>query len=113
MDVIIAHEVVKDIMPGVKKRTLTETLDSIALHPVLGYVTAILVIGGLLAWTFTIGAQISGFIQNYLTVIEQYEPVITGPIESIVWNGAFTGFVAGTTLIIPYVLPFYLILAFI
>jgi ferrous iron transport protein B len=113
LDVIIAHEVVKDIMPGVKIRTLTETLDSIALHPVLGYVTAILVIGGLLAWTFTIGAQISGFIQNYLTVIEQYEPVITGPIESIVWNGAFTGFVAGTTLIIPYVLPFYLILAFI
>ena len=110
---MIAHEVVKDIMPGVKKRTLTETLDSIALHPVLGYVTAILVIGGLLAWTFTIGAQISGFIQNYLTVIEQYEPVITGPIESIVWNGAFTGFVAGATLIIPYVLPFYLILAFI
>lgn len=110
---MIAHEVVKDVMPGVKKRTLTETLDSIALHPVLGYVTAIMVIGGLLAWTFIIGAQISEFLQNILTAIEQYEPVITGPIESILWNGAFTGFVAGVTLIIPYVLPFYLILAFI
>jgi ferrous iron transport protein B len=72
-----------------------------------------MVIGGLLVWTFTIGAQISGLIQNYLTAIEQYEPVITGPIESIIWNGAFTGFIAGATLIIPYVLPFYLILAFI
>lgn len=110
---MIAHEVVKDVMPGVKKRTLTETLDSIALHPVLGYVTAIMVVGGLLVWTFIIGAQISEFLQNFLTAIEQYEPVITGPIESIIWNGAFTGFVAGITLIIPYVLPFYLILAFI
>jgi len=110
---MIAHEVVKDVMPSVKKRTLTETLDSIALHPVLGYVTAIMVVGGLLVWTFIIGAQISEFLQNFLTAIEQYEPVITGPIESIIWNGAFTGFVAGVTLIIPYVLPFYLILAFI
>jgi ferrous iron transport protein B len=48
-----------------------------------------------------------------LTAIEQYEPVITGTIQNIIWNGAFTGFVAGVTLIIPYVIPFYLILAFI
>lgn len=110
---MIAHDVIKDIMPGVKKRTLTETLDSIALHPILGYVVAIAVIGGLLVWTFLIGAQASNLIQNFLTSIERYEPVINGPIESIIWNGAFTGFVAGVTLIIPYVLPFYLILAFI
>ena len=110
---MIAHQVVKDMAPGVKKRTLTETLDSIALHPVLGYVTAVLVIGGLLFWTFVIGAHVSDLIQSFLTSIEQYEPVVNGPIESIIWNGAFTGFVAGITLIIPYVLPFYLILAFI
>lgn len=108
----IAHEVVKDVMPGVKKRNLTETLDNIALHPVLGYVTAILVIGSLLIWTFVIGAHISNLIQNFLTPIGQYEPVVTGPIGNIIWNGAFTGFVAGVTLIIPYVLPFYLMLAF-
>ena len=110
---MIAHEVFRDVMPGVKKRTLTEALDNIALHPVLGYVTAIMVIGGLLVWTFLIGTRVSDFIQDFLTVVEKYEPVVTGPIESIIWNGAFTGFVAGVTLIIPYVLPFYLILAFI
>ena len=88
-------------------------MDDVALHPVLGYVTAIMAIGGLLVWTFLIGAHISDFIQNILTSIEQYEPVLTGSIESIIWNGAFTGFIAGVTLIIQYVLPFYLILAFI
>ena len=29
----------------------------------------------------------------------------------ILWNGAFSGFTAGVTLVIPYVLPFYLLLA--
>ena len=43
---MISHEVFRDVMPGVKKRTLTEALDNIVLHPVLGYVTAIMVIGG-------------------------------------------------------------------
>lgn len=109
----VAREVLKEMAPGVKKRSLTETLDSIALHPVLGYVAAVAVIGGLLLWTFIIGAQISSLISDFMTSIEQYEPVISGPLWSILWNGAFTGLVAGVTLIIPYVLPFYLILAII
>src|SRR5271157_2835684 len=110
---MIANEVVKDATSGIKKKTMTDKLDSIALHPILGYVIAILVVGGLLVWTFIIGSQISSLLQNFFTAIEQYEPVVSGPIESIIWNGAFTGFVAGITLIVPYVLPFYLILAFI
>ena len=73
----------------------------------------IAIIGGLLVWTFIIGAQISGFLAQFLSQFEQYEPVVSGPIWDILWNGAFTGFVAGVTLVIPYVLPFYLILAMI
>ncbi|HTY92118.1 MAG TPA: ferrous iron transport protein B [Methanocella sp.] len=110
---MIAHQVLMELKAGVQKRSMTDWLDGIALHPVLGYLVAIAVIGGLLVWTFVIGAQISTFIQNVLTSFEQYEPVISGPIGSIIWNGAYTGFVAGVTLIIPYVLPFYLLLAFI
>ncbi len=110
----IAREVISETKPGqAGKKSLTEKLDAVALHPVLGYLTAILVIGGLLVWTFVIGAQISTLLSDALTAIEQYEPVISGPIWQILWNGAFTGFVAGVTLVIPYVLPFYLILAII
>ncbi|HTX43772.1 MAG TPA: ferrous iron transport protein B, partial [Methanocella sp.] len=110
---MIAHDVLREIAPGAKKMTMTEALDGIALHPLLGYLVAIAVVGGLLVWTFLIGAQMSSLIQNFLTSIERYEPVVSGPIGSIIWNGAFTGFVAGITLIIPYVLPFYLLLAII
>lgn len=90
---------------------LTGRLDAVALHPVLGYLAIIAVIGGLLFWTFVIGAEISGILSDLLSQFEQYEPVITGPLMDILWNGAFTGFIAGITLVIPYVLPFYLILA--
>jgi ferrous iron transport protein B len=109
----IAREVIHEGAGTAGKKTLTERLDSIALNPVLGYLTAVLVIGGLLVWTFVIGAQVSALLSQALTAIEQYEPVVSGPLWQILWNGAFTGFVAGVTLIIPYVLPFYLILAII
>jgi ferrous iron transport protein B len=109
----IAAEVITMRTPGEgpQKKSLTDTLDQIALHPILGYLAVIAVIGGLLVWTFIIGAQVSVFLAEFLSQFERYEPVITGPLMDILWNGAFTGFVAGVTLVIPYVLPFYLLLA--
>ena len=73
----------------------------VALHPFLGYLAVFLVIGGLLVWTFVVGARISDFIQTILSQVEPYEPVITGRVAGILWNGAFSGFVAGVTLVIP------------
>jgi len=96
---------------GMPKKSLTDKLDQVALHPYLGYLAVFLVIGGLLVWTFVVGARISDIIQSFLTQIAPYEPVITGPVTGILWNGAFSGFIAGVTLVIPYVLPFYLLLA--
>ncbi len=94
-----------------EEESLTDKLDRIALHPVLGYLVILAVIGGLLIWTFIIGDGISRVLADVFSSIEQYEPVISGPLGDIIWNGAFTGFVAGITLIVPYVLPFYIILA--
>ena len=109
----IAAEVITIRTPadGSVKKSLTDKIDSFALHPFFGYLMVIAVIGGLLIWTFLIGAQISAILTVFLSQFEQYEPVINGSLTSVLWNGAFTGFVAGVTLIIPYVLPFYLILA--
>jgi ferrous iron transport protein B len=111
----IAAEVitVRAHQDGLPKKSLTDQIDRVALHPLLGYLAVFLVIGGLLVWTFVIGARISDVIQLFLSQIEPYEPVITGPVAGILWNGAFSGFIAGVTLVIPFVLPFYLILAII
>ena len=99
----IAAEVItiRALGEGPQKKSLTDTLDQVALHPIFGYLAVIAVIGGLLVWTFLIGAQVSSLIAGFLSQFEQYEPVITGPLMDIIWNGAFTGFVAGVTLVIP------------
>ncbi|MDD3398245.1 MAG: ferrous iron transport protein B [Candidatus Methanomethylophilaceae archaeon] len=94
-----------------QRRSLADRLDPFALHPVLGYFFVIATIGGLLVWTFLFGSMISSWLSGIMTSVEQFEPVVSGPLESILWNGAFTGLVAGVTLVIPYVLPFYLLLA--
>jgi len=91
--------------------SITDRLDRIALHPAMGHLAIVGVIGGLLAWTFVIGARLSEALIEALSPIEQLEPVVQGPLFDILWNGAFSGLVAGLTLVIPYVLPFYIILA--
>ena len=98
---------------GDQDASLTERIDRLALHPVLGYLLLVLTIGGLLVWTFIIGAWISAILLSYLSLIAPVEPLITGSVSDIIINGAWTGFVAALTLIIPYVIPFYLFLALI
>ncbi|NMB77566.1 MAG: ferrous iron transport protein B [Methanomicrobiales archaeon] len=93
--------------------SLTDRIDRVALHPVLGYLLLILTIGGLLVWTFIIGAAISEIMLDGLSRIAPVEPLIDGADSDIIFNGAWTGFVAALTLIIPYVIPFYLFLALI
>jgi len=45
-------------------------------------------------------------ISEGLSFIEPLDPQVSGPIVSVIWNGVFNGFVAGVTLVIPFVIPF-------
>jgi ferrous iron transport protein B len=109
----IVAEVMEIHSPGDQEITLTERIDRFALHPVLGYVLLVLMIGGLLVWTFVIGVWLSELITTFLAGIAPIQPLVKGSASEILFNGAWTGFVAGLTLIIPYVIPFYLLLALI
>ncbi len=93
--------------------TLSEKLDLLTTHKVFGYLTAAGVIFGLLLWTFIVGDFLSTLISEGLSFIAPLDPQVSGSILSIIWNGAFGGFVAGVTLVIPFVIPFYLLLAMI
>ena len=95
------------------KSSLSEKLDWLTTHKVFGYFTSAAVIVGLLLWTFVVGNFLSGLISNALSFIEPLDPKVSGSIVSILWNGVFGGFVAGVTLVIPFVIPFYFVLAMI
>jgi ferrous iron transport protein B len=48
-----------------------------------------------------------------LSPIEQIQPLALGPLAKALWFGAVSGFMAGITLVLPYVVPFYILLAII
>ena len=106
----IAAEVQKQ---STTKTTLSDRLDWLTTHRVLGYATSVGVIAGLLLWTFTIGELLSTLLSNALNFLQPVNPTFNGSLIGILWNGVFGGLVAGITLVVPYVLPFYLMLAMI
>jgi ferrous iron transport protein B len=97
----------------VAKPRLADHLDRLSTHRVFGYVTAFAVLAFLLIWTFTVGNLLSGLLTRAFSFFQPVNPQVSGAIISIIWNGIFGGFVAGVTLVIPYVVPFYLVLAMI
>jgi ferrous iron transport protein B len=95
------------------KSTFSDKLEWLTTHRVLGYFTSVGVIAGLLLWTFFVGNGLSSLISSGLSVIKPVDPALSAaqPILSIILNGIWGGFNAGLTLIIPFVIPFYLLLA--
>ncbi len=93
--------------------TFSDKLEWLTTHRVWGYFTSAGVIVGLLLWTFFVGNVLSGIIADGLNLIQPVDPVLTSqlPILAIIINGVWGGIVAGLTLIIPFVIPFYLLLA--
>ena len=95
--------------------TFSDKLEWVTTHKVLGYLTSAGVIFGLLLWTFFVGNELSSLISGGLNLIQPIDPALSAsqPIIAIFLNGVWGGFIAGLTLIIPFVIPFYLLLAFI
>ncbi|MFA5309677.1 MAG: ferrous iron transport protein B [Dehalococcoidales bacterium] len=108
----LASQIAADVQSRIEiKPSFTDRLDRLATQKVAGYIVSIIVIGGLLLWTFTVGNLISGLLANAFAFFQPVDPLINGSFWSIIWNGVFGGFVAGVTLVLPYVIPFYLLLA--
>ncbi|HML06446.1 MAG TPA: ferrous iron transport protein B [Methanobacterium sp.] len=93
------------------KISFSEKLDRIATDRYWGYVVSIFVVGGLLLWTFVVGNFFSNILTHVFSFFQPVDPQVSGTLVSIIWNGAIGGLVAGITLIIPFVVPFYLMLS--
>jgi len=110
----LANRIAADVQKqSVTKTTLSERLDWVTTHRVFGYATSVGVIAGLLLWTFTVGGLLSTLVSSALNSLQPVNPAFNGSLVGILWNGVFGGLVAGITLVVPYVMPFYIMLAMI
>jgi ferrous iron transport protein B len=89
-------------------RDFAESLDELTSRGITGYLVMLLVLAIVFYSIFTFGSVVSGWLGG---LFGAFRPQGGGTAEALLWEGLAGGFIAGVTLVIPYVLPFYLLLS--
>ncbi len=112
----IASRIAEDVIrkKGRAKISVSDWFDKIALDKILGYVFLVLLMVGIFYVVFEFGNYFSDLLTNWL---ESFKPVFMkmplSPVwDKILWDGVMEGIIAGIGIVLPYIAPFYLILAF-
>jgi len=104
-----AQQLVSPIKP-----TEVERLHNFTTHKVTGYLTLIFSLLVIFYSIFTFGDYTSGLLSDFLYGLEPSfaSAFGTGIVGSLIWGGVMEGLIAGITIVLPYIIPFYLILYF-
>ena len=108
----IAREV-QQLKPQVR-RPMSERLHTLTTHRIFGYPTMITLLLSIFYAIFTFGDNASELLSAFLY---GWEPAFksifgSGVTGELVWGGVMEGIIAGVTIALPYIVPFYLILYF-
>ena len=95
------------------RRTLADRLDEATSHPVLGYVFMAAVVLAVFYGIFRFGDYASGLMgEGFEALRAIYEARFgSGALAAFVWDGLIEGVVAGVTIALPYIVPFYVALS--
>lgn len=93
--------------------TLTEKLDGILLHKYTGYLFLIAVLLTMFFFIFKLGDITSSYIQQVVGYFRQniQSEMPSNSLFIFFWKSIVEGVVAGLTVAIPYLIPFYIFLA--
>lgn len=108
----IANKITKECQEFVpqKKLSIYEKLDAVTTHWFFGYLIMLLVLFFTFFSIFYFGNILSSLIANFFSELKP-TTIEFGTAEAIFWEGIVGGFIAGITLVLPYVLPFYFLLS--
>ena len=108
----IAREV-QEIAP-LRKLPMRERLHALTTHKILGYPVMVAVILSVFFAIFSFGDYTSQLLGTvFENVCSVYEGLFgTGILATLVWGGVIEGLIAGITIALPYLIPFYLVLYF-
>jgi ferrous iron transport protein B len=101
------------LVPPIKP-TPAERLHDLTTHRVMGYVILIFSLLAVFSSIFTFGDFTSGLLSDVLYGLEPFftSAFGTGIVGTVVWGGIMEGLIAGITIVLPYIVPFYIILYF-
>ena len=108
----IAREVQRLIPPV--KPTLGEKLHNVTTHRVAGYLVMAATLLSMFLFVFAVGNILSEFLSSLLYGLKPFFEGFfgTGFLAQLFWGGVVEGLIAGATIALPYVIPFYLVLYF-
>ena len=101
------QQIVLQIRPQIGER-----LHTLTTHKMLGYPIMIMALLSMFSSIFTFGDYTSGLLSDFFY---GWEPIFrsvlgAGIVGELIWGGVMEGFIAGVTIALPYIVPFYLIL---
>lgn len=107
----IVSQVIKKSKPA--KKDFTEKLDNFALNSVSGYFLLLLLTLFIFFGVFKFGSIFSEIIAGMFDVLKVHFMKITLPqtLKNLIWDGAIQGFIAGIAIVLPYIVPFYILLS--
>jgi len=111
----LASRIARSSQYYVRTRTsFSQGLDTILLHPVIGYITMGIILFVAFGILFEVGAYLSWVLEGLFSYIK---PIVlrlpfSGLFNDLLWNGILSGLISGITIALPYILPFYIFLAF-
>ncbi len=104
---------VQKIKPRVEM-TITERIHELTTHRVLGYLSMAGVLLLMFGSIFMFGGLVSEYLSGFLYGLEPTVQMILGVgiVKELIWGGIIEGAIAGITVALPYIAPFYLALYF-
>jgi len=104
---------VQHIAPPIRP-PVRERLHALTTHKILGYPIMAIALLSIFISIFTFGDYTSGLLSDFLYGLEPIFENIFGPgiVGKLIWGGVIDGIIAGVTIALPYIIPFYLILYF-
>ncbi len=104
-----AQQIVAPVKPPMRER-----LHALTTHKVLGYPIMAAVLLSVFFTIFSFGGYTSALLSDLFYGLEPlFGSVLgTGIVGELVWGGIAEGLIAGITIALPYLVPFYLVLYF-
>jgi len=106
----IAREV-QSIQPVIKP-SLSQRLHDVTTSRVLGYPIMFFIVLSIFYAIFTFGDYTSTLLSDFLYSLEPLFDSFLGDkiLKELIWNGVVEGVIAGVTIALPYIVPFYFLL---
>lgn len=109
----LANTIANDVYERtVVKHSLADDLDRITSHPVYGYFFITLSLLSMLYIIFTFGSFTSELLDRMFESLRiAYFTAFNSPAARFLWDGLVEAIIAGVTIAIPYIVPFYFMLS--